>query len=298
MKHRTDFSFVPTFPLGTMPMAIATVIGHMSARVPLMQMRSLISEREARNAYHPYGFNARKIAENLFGTAMTPSRYLREHTLFGFLEHIVGNDAMTEDDEHFLCEGERCFIAVKRSFRSLLKLNSYLSWCPTCCQEDQARYGFAAWKVMHQFPFVQHCLIHQEPLLYKCDDCDRIDNSGRDLRLPQIACRFCGSRSFFRPSSQRCEAYWRLIGRLALLRDKSKKTVNLLTRLNQSLICLGEQLGNDKLNNEIKKLLEEEWRNDRLYSEIQHNPLTSQRPTSVVFGTLAWLDAVEILEQQ
>jgi DNA-directed RNA polymerase subunit RPC12/RpoP len=231
MKYQTEFSFVPTFPQGTVPMAIATVIGHMSARAPLMQMRSMISEIGARNAHHLYGFNGQKIAGNLFGTAMTPIGYLREHTLFGFLEKIVGNNAMTEDDQHFLCEGKQGLIAIKRTFRSLLKLNPYLSWCPICCQEDLASHGFSVWKVMHQFPFVQHCLIHREPLLHKCDDCHRIDNSGRDLRLPPTACRYCGSKSFFRPSSQRCEAYWRLIDRMAFLRDDSKKEVSVLVKL-------------------------------------------------------------------
>lgn len=90
-----------------------------------------------------------------------------------------------------------------------------LRWCPVCVGEDSTEHGFAAWKVIHQLPFVMECAVHGCALLCDCAHCGHALDSGKTLRLPGEACARCQSTQFSALSPPKNVAYSEFVRRCA-----------------------------------------------------------------------------------
>lgn len=142
-----------------------------------------------------FGIGAAKVSVNVFGSSLSAIEILQDHTLFGVYSRALDPYGASLWAKMILEEGK----FERRSFEGMLpgkvmgqramgpgRLElgtSELRSCASCVADDTAKFGFAAWDVLHLLPPVHHCPKHGLPLV-----CEAEARPGRNLwklGLPQ-----------------------------------------------------------------------------------------------------------------
>jgi hypothetical protein len=142
-----------------------------------------------------FGAGANNIARSYFADYLTPDQVLRQHTLFGF--YALGLSKSVESKW-------AAQLKVGTSVRSAQYKRIHapeagalgLRWCAICACSDQLKLGFAAWRVIHQLPFIRSCSVHGVPLSVCCENCKKPLDTGNQFRLPGESCTACGCARF------------------------------------------------------------------------------------------------------
>lgn len=157
-----------------------------------------------------FGAGANNIARSYFADYLTPDQVLRQHTLFGF--YALGLSKSVESKW-------AAQLKVGTSVRSAQYKRIHvpeagalgLRWCSICACSDQLKLGFAAWRVIHQLPFIRSCSVHGVPLSVYCENCKKPLDTGNQFRLPGESCTACGSALFADLPATANEGYLSLI---------------------------------------------------------------------------------------
>ncbi len=125
--------------------------------------RQLYSDRSD-STVNWFGIGAERTSQAYFGGSVSTHDVLTKHTLFGYYSLGLSQRRSSEWASS-LAEGRRDhFTRYVRNARGAMVSGS-LRWCPVCAGEDSTEHGFAAWKVVHQLPFVMECAVHGCALL-------------------------------------------------------------------------------------------------------------------------------------
>lgn len=167
------------------------------------------------SAINWFGIGAERTSQAYFGGGISTHGVLTKHTMFGY--YSLGlSERRSSEWASSLAEGRKDHSTrYVRNARGAMVSGS-LRWCPVCVGEDSAEHGFAAWKVIHQLPFVMECAVHGCALLCDCANCGHALDSGKTLRLPGEACARCQSTQFSAISAPKKVAYSEFIRRCAI----------------------------------------------------------------------------------
>lgn len=152
------------------------------------------------------------MAQSYFAGSLSADQVLRQHTLFGF--YSLGlSDSIVSEWSSQLRDGSAIGTVSYTKARGPVASVNGLRWCSECATSDQAKLGFAAWRVVHQLPFVSTCPVHGSPLYVRCQDCQNPLDTGKQFRLPGECCGLCGSLRFTALPQIANPAYCSLISR-------------------------------------------------------------------------------------
>ena len=116
------------------------------------------------------------------------------HTLFGFYSRLLTEDANKKWAED-LANCRRMSIAAYLDTKSgpvmSLGASGALRKCYDCIDSDLAQGEIPVWRVLHQLPFLSHCVEHSQHLVSICPSCSHAFERGADFRLPSDPCRHC-----------------------------------------------------------------------------------------------------------
>lgn len=166
-------------------------LGRTSVTRPIAAVYGRVGGRK-RNLF---GIGAAKVSENVFGSSLSAIEILQNHTLFGVYSRALDPPGSSHWAKLILDEGK----FERKSFHGMLpgrvmgqramgqrrlELGTpELRSCASCVADDTAKFGFAAWDVLHLLPPVHHCPKHGLPLV-----CEAEARPGRNLwklGLPQ-----------------------------------------------------------------------------------------------------------------
>ena len=139
---------------------------------------------------------------------------LRHHSHIGLFGNLLEDD--DEDDlRDGLINGDSDAIGRAQAFRAQGQLESdTLRRCPQCVDDDLASYGLAHWRLSHQWPIAQHCVIHGCALQDRCARCGSQIRRGASLALPHDACEKCGRSEFVGTDAAQAPIYPSTLRRL------------------------------------------------------------------------------------
>ena len=139
---------------------------------------------------------------------------LRHHSHIGLFGNLLADD--DEDDlRDGLIDGDSNAIARARALRAQGPLESdTLRRCPQCVDDDLANYGLAHWRLYHQWPIAQHCVIHGCELQDRCAHCGSQIWRGASLALPHDSCERWGRAEFVGTGSAQVPIYEQTLRRL------------------------------------------------------------------------------------
>jgi hypothetical protein len=80
-------------------------------------------------------------------------------------------------------------------YRCQRDFDSGLHWRPGCASAETASGRMKAFWVLHQLPFLSHCIAHHCRLVSSCEKCGAPTDKGRRLLLPGAPCWNCGAGS-------------------------------------------------------------------------------------------------------
>ncbi len=185
-----------------------------SAKISKGGSRGQLYGERAESAINWFGIGAEHANQAYFRRSISTLDVLTKHTLFGYYSLGLGERRSSEWASS-LAEGRKDHSTrYVRNARGAIASGS-LRWCPICAEEDSTEYGFAAWKVIHQLPFVTECAVHGCELLCDCAHCGNALDSGTKMRLPGEACVRCQSTRFSAFSQPKNVAYSEFIRRCA-----------------------------------------------------------------------------------
>ncbi len=145
------------------------------------------------NAPNLLGLGANKIAERVFGQEISGIDVLMRHTLFGFYGRFLPDttrESWAKDLFDFRGRALASYIDITSGPLSSL---GELRKCTECISQDHEDGRLAAWRVLHQLPFLNHCAEHSSTLISHCAACKQPYERGSDYRLPSDGCRYCNS---------------------------------------------------------------------------------------------------------
>ena len=142
------------------------------------------------------GEHAERIGIGFFQDRDAAKILVRNHSHFG----IFGNLLSVEDEDEFrdgLIHSRRGALRRARTLRLEGTLESEARRrCPQCVDEDLSQYGFAHWRLYHQWPVARHCVVHGCELTDHCGSCGHLVPRDAGLALPHDACERCGRSDF------------------------------------------------------------------------------------------------------
>lgn len=140
---------------------------------------------------NPYGQGAQWLADRMLNGRLSGEELIQRYTLLGLLGPAMGCNWWGNRFRTLIAQGQ----PTRRLMQGALATKA-LAWCPDCSEQDVAANGWAPWRVVHQVPFVHHCVWHGTPLLSICRRCACALDQGGGWRLPGDACEVCGSAQF------------------------------------------------------------------------------------------------------
>lgn len=163
-----------------------------------------------------FGVGYNDIAHRMFSGHLIGEDVLNRHTLFGFYGRLLPSQlvARWKDD---LSNYRRTTIAqyLDNKIGPFSTVGAYglLRRCRACVGSDLENGLVPGWRVLHQLPFLRHCVEHSELLTSHCPNCAEPMERGTTYRLPSDPCRHCGSTEWPRPAVETCQGQLQL-GRL------------------------------------------------------------------------------------
>ncbi|MDN3919400.1 TniQ family protein [Roseateles violae] len=167
---------------------------------------------------HQFGWAADQLSKFAFAGRISGDALMDQHSHLPLqLSIMAANDAVE------MRNGMR-----SADMHKYHQLNQFFAWdpleapnlrrCPTCVEEDLARYGVAHWRLHHQWPFTRHCAEHRTPLQQACVRCKKSPFVEKvAIQLAHDDCLLCGHHAHFTPLIDEspvkgpAEAYWSLL---------------------------------------------------------------------------------------
>jgi hypothetical protein len=118
---------------------------------------------------------------------MSPVDVLMQHSLFGIYSQALSPEAADNWAELILKEGKfkrqafHSMLPGRASSKRLELGTANLRSCAACVADDEEKYGFPSWDVLHLVPAVFHCPRHGNQLVSEADA-----RPGRNLWKPQL----------------------------------------------------------------------------------------------------------------
>jgi len=156
------------------------------------------------------------IARRVFGGEVSGLDVLMHHTLFGFYSRLLTENANKKWAEDLAnCSRVPIFSYFDTTSGpvSSLGASGALRKCYACIDSDLARGEIPGWRVLHQLPFLSHCVEHAQHLVSICPSCSRAFERGADFRLPSDPCMHCGYAEYSVRKPELCRGQL-LLGRL------------------------------------------------------------------------------------
>jgi hypothetical protein len=116
----------------------------------------------APSVINAFGMGAGHVSSNYFAGKVTPREVLRRHTVFGFAS--LGLSEPDVERWSVKLTGWGRVGGVQQERMQVHVPGSAFRWCQACAEIEVGEYGFAAWHVLHQLPFVLLCPTHMLPL--------------------------------------------------------------------------------------------------------------------------------------
>ncbi len=135
------------------------------------------------------------IARRIFGGGISGRDVLMRHTLFGFYSRLLTEDAnkkWAEDLANCRRMPIAAYLDTKSGPVSSLGASGALRKCYACIDSDLVQGEIPGWRVLHQLPFLSHCVEHSQHLVSLCPSCSHAFERGADFRLPSDPCMHCG----------------------------------------------------------------------------------------------------------
>ncbi len=159
-----------------------------------------------------FGAGASHAAKIYFSDTLSPDQVLQKHTLFGYYSLGLSERKVTEWATKLKSASAKNPARYTGALGPFSGING-LRWCEECARVDRDDMGFAAWRVIHQLPFVRACAVHRSPLYVSCKDCQSSLDTGKQYRLPGEHCGSCRSLRFTAFAKVENPAYSALISR-------------------------------------------------------------------------------------
>lgn len=83
--------------------------------------------------------------------------------------------------------------------------------CPICVGEDRKKYGCAHWRLYHQWPVARHCVKHGVLLETRCGGCGAPFQRGKDPKLADDPCPYCGTEHGAATQAECPPGYWPML---------------------------------------------------------------------------------------
>jgi hypothetical protein len=157
------------------------------------------------------GAQAVRLEELVFRGKLTAAQIIDLHTHVPLFAGLMGPLEALGWRDHLLARPDSRD-TVAQGIRRLSSVEApTLRRCPECVAEDRARYGCAHWRVFHQWPVAQHCVVHSLPLETCCLTCRTPFTRGINPHLADDPCSVCGSTQGMAHPSSPPAAYWSFI---------------------------------------------------------------------------------------
>jgi hypothetical protein len=156
------------------------------------------------------------IARRIFGGQISGWDVLMRHTLFGFYSRLLTQSATknwAEDLANCRRISMASYLDISTGPLSSLGASGALRKCYACIDSDLAQGEIPGWKLLHQLPFLSHCVDHSQHLVSICPSCSHAFERGADFRLPSDPCMHCGCAQYPARTPELCRGQL-LLGRL------------------------------------------------------------------------------------
>lgn len=213
IESRTlSLAFSPHLPSGSLLYSALVLAHRLSCNTNRLPTMERIYGSRTMSITNLFGAGAEHIAHSYFADSLSADQVLRQHTLFGFYSLGLSDSVLTGWSRQ-LRNGSAIGTMGFTKTRGPVAAVNGLRWCSECACSDQSELGFAAWRVVHQLPFVSTCPVHGSPLYIYCQDCQSPLDTGKQYRLPGESCCLCGSSRFTALTQIENPAYSSLISR-------------------------------------------------------------------------------------
>lgn len=156
------------------------------------------------------------VARRVFGGKVSGLDVLKRHTLFGFYSRLLTentNRKWAEDLANCSRVSISSYFDTRNGPVSSLGAFGALRKCFACIESDLAQGEIPGWRVLHQLPFLSHCVEHAQHLVSVCPSCSRTFERGADFRLPSDPCMHCGYAEYSERKPELCRGQL-LLGQL------------------------------------------------------------------------------------
>ena len=139
------------------------------------------------------GAQVHKLSEEVFGGLISAEDLVERHTHVPLYASFLSPIQALDWQDH-LVSGARGRDTMAVSLRRLSTIEADTQRrCPSCMNEDRARYGCAHWRLFHQWPVARHCAVHGDLLETRCACCRTPFARTHEASLADDACPNCGS---------------------------------------------------------------------------------------------------------
>lgn len=196
IEYQTNrLTFAPLLPSGSLIYSALVLAHRFGGYSTHLKTRMRFCQTNSIGPISKFGAGARNFLQGFFADALPPEQIFRKHTLYGFYSLGLSNSSASEWATHLAGGSMQSLAYYTRQVR-FGGADKGLRWCPACATADQINFGFSAWRVVHQLPFLQLCHEHNLPLCISCKVCKKPLDSGTEYRLPGESCSECGSSHF------------------------------------------------------------------------------------------------------
>ncbi len=160
---------------------------------------------------HTLAAHARKLSARVLGGAISAEDIIDRHSHVPMYASFMTALERFGWREHLLNGGPGRDVKAVGLRRNGMVESETLRKCPTCVREDQERYGCAHWRIYHQWPVAQHCVVHGDSLVSQCADCKSPFTRGHEASLADDPCANCGSNRADSEPKEMPDGYWPML---------------------------------------------------------------------------------------
>ena len=185
-------TMIPSFPAGATIGAIHAACVHMGRFVSVPKSIPVIYGIRTDPA-NRFGLLADAFAKNALDGTVTGSELIGRHTALPIFASLLTPESRALWTEAQLAGDTNAWMRYFPPNTSGDLFAETPRMCPSCLDEDVARFGVPYWRVQHQLSWVASCHEHAQALHDRCAECGAPFPSGLKVRVPGAPCVACKS---------------------------------------------------------------------------------------------------------
>jgi hypothetical protein len=176
------------------------------------------------------GYQVGNLVRSEIGGFYALDRLIDEHTQVPLYASLMQPSQALKWREHLFSGPQKSDTTAKAIQNLGLVESKTLRRCPTCVENDRARYGCAHWRLFHQWPVVRHCFLHGDLLQSSCADCHMPFVKGHQARLADDNCPHCHSAKGKADQFVPPDGYWPTVNLMYTLLLGGASDISLIRR--------------------------------------------------------------------